>query len=524
MMGPSVNRFLVVRAALGATVAALVAMPMAAAPPAIPALFLGWIIFSSLAGFLLRMRGPGWQSVSLGVLLAVDLAAEALLVATTGISRSPFVLLFTLTIAAAGLFFGVVGGLVMALGATICYWGVIFRLAQEMGVAPILTTLLLMVLGLLFGRLGSRMTDQSREMNRVKDELERVRLDAETIVASLRDPLLCLDSAGGIRRINRAAASLLGLRGNLIGARLSDVADLGRVEPFLEFVADAFKGELASAEIDLPSGGDDPPTPIEVSASRVRDRDGLIQGLMLLLTDLTRRREQEAEQARKERLAVIGELSGHLAHEIRNSLKPVVGSVQLLEGEIPREGTAGELMGIILRESESLETFLSDFLVFSRDKTLTLDEFVLDELIEEQIAALRRHPARKKDVELQCQPDRPGETILTDRTAVRDIVRNLIINGLEATSEGNVRVFHITSGPDIEIVVEDTGAGLPEGDQEQLFEPFVTHKLGGTGLGLSIARRLARRLSGEIVLERREHQGTRSRLLLRACRVETRVA
>jgi signal transduction histidine kinase len=249
-----------------------------------------------------------------------------------------------------------------------------------------------------------------------------------------------------------------------------------------------------------------------------------VQGLVVQMSDLTLRKEQEAEQARKERLAAIGELSGHLAHEIRNSLKPLVGSVELLEGEMPRDGNAGELVGIILREAESLEAFLSDFLAFSRDKTLTVRDFDLDELIDEQIAALSRHPAHKVGVALKWVPVESGEVLRTDRDAVRDILRNLVINALEATAEGGVRLFCNVAGPDIELVVEDTGIGLPEGDPEQLFEPFRTYKAGGTGLGLSVARRRARQLSGEVVLERRSNVGSRSRLLLRACRVEHRAA
>ena len=284
-MGPTLGRYLAVRAALGSAVAGLVALPAAAAPPLVPLLLLAWITASSLAGYLIYRRCLSGRSVLLGVLLAVDLAVEAALVAATGISRSPFVLLFTLTIAAGGLFYGVVGGVVMALGATICYWGVILRLGQPLGVAPVLSTLLLLVLGLLFGRLGRRMAWQSVEMNRVKRELERVQLDAETIVASLSGPLLCLDRTGGVRRINQAAASLLGLQGHLVGARLAEMGASERVAPLMDFVKQAFQGAACSAEIELPHPDGKPATPVEVSASCVRDRGGVGTAADLSLQD-----------------------------------------------------------------------------------------------------------------------------------------------------------------------------------------------------------------------------------------------
>lgn len=519
-MTPSIGRYLAVRMLIGLAVAGLVALPTSDASPRIVGALLVWMGLSTLLGLgLMRPRWGGARR-GLALLIAFDLALEALVVAGTGCSRSPFVLVFSLTIAAAGLYFGLGGGLAAGLGAAAGYWLGIVVQGQELGIAPILTSVFLVALGVLFGRVGRRVADQSLEMDRVRDELERVRLDAETIVASLTGPLLCLDRSLVIRRINLSASRLLGIHGDPSDRRLVDVADPQRIGPLLEFVATTFEGGSGSAEIELPSNNGGGPTPVEISASWVRSRADTVEGVVLLMADLTRRREQEAEQARKERLAAVGELSGHLAHEIRNSLKPVVGSIELLAGEIPQRGSAGELMQIILRESETLETFLNDFLAYSRDKSLTVTDFHLDELIDEQIASLARHPARKPGVELRRRPGSEGGELRADRAAVRDILRNLIINGLEATEEGMVEIGVENRGETVAIQVDDSGTGLPDLPVDALFEPFRTCKPGGTGLGLSIARKLARRLKGDVALERKDGTGTRSSLTMPTGRAE----
>jgi len=524
---PSIGRYLAARALTGGAVALLLAIPASRAPAESAGVVAAAIAVTSIA---VAWLGRGGRAARARVLLAcsivLDLAVESALVGATGASRSPFVLLYSLTIAATGLYFGLKGGLSVAAGATVGYWLGILLMRSESGIAPLLTTLFLVLLGLLAGLLGRRAAEQRREVERVRGELERVRLDAEAIVASLTSPLLCIDSEGEIRKANEAAVRLLGLGPDPQGSSLEAAGSPERLQPLLDHVREVFaNGEAAVVEIDLQTNDADVPTPVEVIASTVRDRTGRVLGLVLLLQDLTRRKEQESEQARRERLAVIGELSGHLAHEIRNSLKPVVGSIELLAQEIPSYGVAGELTAIILREGEALEKFLSDFLTFSRDKTLQMEEFDLDELLQDEIASVSRHPARVRGVVLRAFSGPPDERVRTDRAAIRDILRNLLVNALEATLEGVVTVrWSGTPGDGIEVCIEDTGIGLKDVDPDALFEAFRTEKPGGTGLGLTIARRLARRLGGDVMLERRVPVGTCARLRIPGCRIPGRAA
>ncbi len=520
-MRSSLGRYLAVRVLIGGVVTILLTLPATRAPDLLPPALLGLVVASTvLAAGAIRLLPTRDRSV-IFVLNAFDLVAETVLVGATGVARSPFVLLFSLTIAMAGLSFGLTAGVVFAAAAALGYVTGIMRTGAPFDAAAAVAILCLLLLGLLAGLLGRRIAAERREITRVREELAQAQLDAESIVASLTSPLLCLDRDGRIRRANRPATKLLSLTDRPEGIPLEQGGDSDRLRPLCDLVRETLvAGEMSAAELLLPGSS---PTPIEVHASPVHDRNGGLRGLVLLINDLTRRKLAEAEHARTERLAVVGELSGHLAHEIRNSLKPVVGSIELLQGEIPHGGVPGELMAIILRESESLESFLTDFLTFARDKTLTFSEFDLDELIKEEVAALSRHPARTQSVRILAPRGPEPGIVRSDRGAVREILRNLVLNALEATSDGTVVISWRPDGERMELLVEDSGVGLPDVPPESLFEPFCTHKAGGTGLGLSIARRLARRLGGEVSLERR-NPGACARFTMSACRVLERAA
>ncbi len=506
-------------------VAGILVLPAAQSPRGLPVSVLAYVIASSMLALLLGRIATGRRLPVLVPLVVLDLAVETAVIVMTGTARSPFVLLYSLTIAAGGLGLGLAGGISAACLAAAAYWFGTVGTEGDPGVAPLLTVVLLGLVGLLAGLLGRRSAEREKEVARVRGELERVELDAERIVASLAQPLICIDAQGHVRRVNRCAARLLRLRDRCEGLLLEESCDPIRSAPILSRIRRTLElGCAMVEETELPDR-DGSATPVEVAISPVRDGEGSLRGVVLLLTDLTRRKELELEQTRRERLAVVGELAGHLAHEIRNSLKPLVGSLELLAGDIPPSESNEELLSIVRRESVSLEAFLTDFLTFARDKSLTMESFDLDLLLREEVASVRRHPSRSEGVEVVFEAEAGGCAIESDREAVRGIVRNLLVNALEATREGRVAVGRRTEGEAVAIRIEDTGIGLPEGDAERLFEPFCTNKPGGTGLGLAISRRLARRLDGEIHLESRREGGTRASLWLAgAARAQRRAA
>lgn len=453
----------------------------------------------------------------------LDVAASAFVAFRLGPTGSPVLLLLALPVLIWGLTHGIAGGSWTAGGgiaAHLALCGLIPRVgpdaswrAAPASVAAQVVSLVL--LGLLSGLLGRRLGRAEAMQHSTARELEQARLDAETIVAHLSHGLLCLDDHGRISRLNAGARELLGGFGEMDpGVRL---ADLLKETPFFD-LAVHLASRLAAAGEEIcevligPSPGR-AAVLVEVTTTPILDHEARPRGLVVLLADLTERRAREEERRHHDRLALIGQLSAGLAHEIRNSLKPISGSVELLRRELPASGDARDtLMEIILRESEALETFLEEFLHLARDKSLQMEELPLERVVGEELESLASLPGG--DFRLsQLGPSDPLLRVRADRACLRQILRNLGLNAIEAGGVP-VEVGWRRVGGEAEVYLRDHGPGLAEEVRARVFEPFFTTKPRGTGLGLAIARDLAERLGGRLALDPAEGGGTRAILRL----------
>jgi two-component system, NtrC family, sensor histidine kinase PilS len=453
----------------------------------------------------------------------LDVAASAFVAFRLGPTGSPVLLLLALPVLIWGLTRGIAGGSWAAAGgiaAHLALCGLIPRLGADLTarIAPasvVAQATSLVLLGLLAGLLGRRLGRAEAMQHSTARELEQARLDAETIVAHLSHGLLCVDDSGRISRLNAGARELLGGFGEIRpGVRL---AELLLFESLFD-LAMHLASRLASTreeicEVTLGSSPGRAAVLVEVTTTPILDQEGRPRGLVVLLADLTERRAREEERRRHDRLALLGQLSAGLAHEIRNSLKPISGSVELLRRELPEGGGARDtLMEIILRESEALEAFLGEFLHLARDKSLQMEELPLERVVGEELDSLASLPGGSFQL---ARPD-PAEPLLrvrADRSCLRQILRNLGLNAIEAGGLP-VEVGWRRVDEEAEIYLRDHGSGLAEEIRARVFEPFFTTKPRGTGLGLAIARDLAERLGGRLALEPAEGGGTRASLRL----------
>jgi signal transduction histidine kinase len=458
--------------------------------------------------------------------LTVDLAAHAFVVLRMGGNGSPFLLLLALPILVWGSLRGIRGGVWAALGtvladaAILAPWSPGDPSGDEVAAASrwqILAfhSVAFLLLGAFAALLGRRMEQRERALQRTQDELEQVQLDAESIVGSLATGLLCLDAEGRLRRWNRQAELLLGgpepLRN---GVDLEELGRSNRLGPMARPVADALvRGERAQFEIALPAVG--PGFLLEASTTPILGGAGEIRGLVVLLNDLTDRKAREAEERQRERFAFIGRLSAGLAHEIRNSLKPITGSVELLRNDFPvQPGGQSALMEIILREAENLEAFLTEFLSFARDKSLQVEPLILESVVEEEAESLQALSAGSVRL-LRPSEASGGTSVLADRAALGQVLRNLGVNALEASGgEGGLELGWQRDTDHAVIFVRDHGPGIPPEIRERVFDPLFSTKTHGTGLGLAIARDLTHRLGGHLTLDPAEGGGTLARIRL----------
>jgi PAS domain S-box-containing protein len=370
-------------------------------------------------------------------------------------------------------------------------------------------------------------------------ELDRALFDTETIVENLSSGLVTIDAQGIVCHWNRAAADILGQAARPAhGVPYEEALGPGYEEfrdRLKETLVDGAEGSRFEASVTTPAKRR---VPLGISTSLLLDPDGARRGVVALFQDLSEVKAREERSRRRETLAAIGELSAGIAHEIRNCLNPISGSVEVLQKELHVEGENARLFDLIIRESERLDAFIRELLEYARERPLKTEVLAVGAFLQEIVELARRHPSATelKTVALS-EPD-PALLVEADAEQLKQVLMNLLINGLEAIEESgavDVRVAHgrerrrTRRGGSTEhlicVEIQDSGVGIAAADLNMIFEPFYSTKRGGTGLGLAIANRIVERHGGTLEAESRVGAGTTMRVWLpRAERIVRTVA
>ncbi len=206
------------------------------------------------------------------------------------------------------------------------------------------------------------------------------------------------------------------------------------------------------------------------------------------------------ELARKNRLADLGEMASHVAHEVRNSLTPITLYLSLLRRSLSGDAKGLDVLGKAEAGFTALEATVNDLLAFSAHRQPHANQFIVSELIEEITESLApQFEAQAVDVEL----DIPPHTLLwADREMIRRAVLNLMLNALDVMPQGGDLVVTACEGFEgFELEIADSGPGIRDEDEGRLFEPFFSTKETGTGLGLSVVAHVAEAHGGSVIAE-----------------------
>ncbi|WP_300672130.1 ATP-binding protein [Desulfoluna sp.] len=217
----------------------------------------------------------------------------------------------------------------------------------------------------------------------------------------------------------------------------------------------------------------------------------------------------EEQVKRVEKMAVIGEMAAGLAHEIKNPLASLSGSIQMLKGERGWEPHHEKLMGIAVREAARLSGLVTEFLLFARPGSGNPVPIMLSRAVEETVALLEQDPRRGHHVRVETRMMN-RLTVFMDVGHLRQVLLNLLINATEAVSEDGTVVLtgYINPPKKVILSVKDNGQGIAGEDVKHIFDPFFTTKKDGTGLGLSIVHRLLEECGGGIRVKSHPGEGT----------------
>src|SRR5215217_527476 len=523
---------------------------------------LGWLIAGRLAvALLLSVVGTLWTSTgqasqsinkSLGLLtivaclticyalifrisknilfqarfqLAVDVLLVTWLVWNSNVIQSPYVALYIVVIAISSLFLGPREAVITSVGCAVAFTacalqitglagqrdptrfvgGSLSQTIQWVGLFDVA----FFVVGLLSARLAERQSRSDVRLAAATQSLANLRALHERIVASIRSGVVTTDLEGRIFTFNIAAQEITHYPEETIRGKDASILFSELKDHIAETLRALQKGEnsprfetscLTSEGMRLRLG---------YSISPLSTEAGETTGMVLTFQDLTQVRSLEETSRRQDRLAAIGRMAASIAHEIRDPLAAMRGSIQMLRSEVDNDSSQAELMEIILRESDRLNRIITDFLSYARPRSLTQATVDVGDLLYQTFALMRHSPEISDNQSIV--EELPGEPLFAeaDEGQLKQVFWNLARNALHAMPQGGTlrATLEKNSNNRLRIAFADTGCGMSPDQVEHLFEPFSS-TTGGTGLGLSIVYQIIRDHGGTINVRSLVGQGT----------------
>ncbi|MBU1151144.1 MAG: PAS domain S-box protein [Proteobacteria bacterium] len=464
------------------------------------------------------------------------------MVYATGGIRSIYSAFYPLVIIYSVLFLGRRGGLVIASAAAILYglfanlefYGVIYPLHsipvydKLLDTGYFITRISTHVLSFyLIAFLTSFAVEKEKQtrtlLARKQSDFDQLNLLHRSIIESVDTGILTVNKDGKIKSLNRAAAEITGFSfSKVINQYFSDVfPDF----PVLRGKQNAAEYRpVAKTHFETPfHTGDGRSLLLSCSVSPLRDHENVEIGNIVIFQDLTEISEMRESLEKSRRLAFIGEVAAGLAHEIRNPLSSISGSIQMLMQDPSHKDTNEKLMQIILRGKDQLENFLKDFLLMARPAPGIREEIDVVSTIREVVESLRCIQDWHEPLEVVMRLPYTPLSINANKTEIRQVIWNLVLNAVQAMPQGGVltieaRPAKINETEGVEIRIIDTGCGIDRQDLTKIFEPFYTTRETGTGLGLAVVGRLVEGYEGKIHVQSKSAEGTICRIWF-PCRV-----
>lgn len=482
-----------------------------------------------------------WQiapSILVYIQLSVDVVLVTGILYFSGGSESILTLLYLLVIISSSIFLNLGGVLYVCTLAAAAYgllsWlqyrGIVGtisffepdRLSQTAGQSSIdiyLNVCFFYLVAFLSGFVAEKLRRKGEELETTSRRLLRVQLDTDDILENIPSGLITLDGAGIIEYFNGAAETILNFDGNQVkdksydqvfGEENSELRDVLRAA-----LEDAVVYERKELTAITPQGRS---LPLGISTTLLGVGEGERSGVIAVFQDLTEAKKLEEKIRRKDRLAVVGQLSAAIAHEIRNPLATISGSSELLRSSDALAGEEKKLMGLITRESDRLNRIITDFLLYARIRPAEKTVVDLAKVVNETMVLVLNHADFHDAIEIDNAMH--GKTVyaLADQDQVKQIFLNIAINALQAMPHGGCLTIGLLGGKSeirsrenngmVQVFFQDTGVGISAQELKNIFEPFYSSKKVGTGLGLSIAQRIVENNEGKLEVESQVNKGT----------------
>ncbi len=341
-----------------------------------------------------------------------------------------------------------------------------------------------------------------------RETLKHVQAFAGLLIGRLPVGVIATDEAGMIKTCNPVAVALLGKGGEgVVGAAPEEVLPAALAE---FFAGPGPADEWLNREVALSGGGDRELSLRVSSVPVVEEGKEKITGRVVLLDDVTELKGLEARIRRHEQLAALGKMAAGVAHEVRNPLSSIKGFATLLGAKFAAGSEEHESARLLVSEVERLNRSITELLNYARPLPLQPVPVEVGIAVEESLKLVRADAdALGVTVATGIAGDLPS--VLADPDRLSQVLLNLLLNALQAMTDGGT--LTVTAGPGqapgmVDIVLRDTGPGIPEAVRDRVCDPYFTTKAGGVGLGLAMVVKIVDEHRGALRIDSREGEGT----------------
>ena len=498
-----------------------------------PFFFLIGLTYALTIGYALALRFVERYRWLVDLQLAIDALIVTAFIYFTGGITSYFTSLYILPVIAASTIQLRRGGLLVATLITVLYGGLV--LAQYLAASGLrtdpwlgaysqslpsgsvaryivaLNVFGLFAVALLGGTLANRLRSAGAQLEQASTEIADLQALNQHVIDSLPSGLATTDAALRILTFNRGAESITGVPcGGAVGRGIDVLLQLSA--PAMESIQADLRSKGARRRHEFRYRPADSRGELEIGLTATHlETPGGRAGLLFTFQDVTAIKKLERDAAIQQRLAAVGEMAAGIAHEIRNPLASMSGSIQILRQELPLSSEQEQLMDIVLRESERLNTTIRSFLAYARPQRFQIARFDVRRALNDTALLLRNSAEVLEGHEIAVDVPPAELWYEADEGQIKQIIWNLATNGLRAMADGGrLRLAGALepASDGVVLTVHDDGIGIPPEELDALFQPFHGTFAKGSGLGLAIVHRIVSDYNGEIQVSSQPGAGT----------------